>query len=499
MTGPEDQGGRVIFADTKRNLADEQKTTLTSVGVDIGSSTSHLVFSEVRLEQEAGRYVVADRGVLYESDILLTPYADSETIDADALRAFIEDQYRWARLTPDDIDTGALILTGVALRQKNARMIGDLFSVETGKFVSVSAGDRLEAAMAAYGSGAAVNSELTGATVMNVDIGGGTTKIAICRDGQIADLTAVDIGARLIAADETGRIVRLEEAGKRLAQAAGIHLSLGEPVAEGAFSAIASGMADRLMEIILQKELSDQTTALHRIPPIGWHGRVDAVTFSGGVSEFIYGYGDGPGGDVGPALAIAVRSRAEEAGLRVMEPVESIRATVVGASQYSIQLSGTTIFVDPPEILPLRNVPVIAPALSLGTGDIDADAVATVIGQSLIRFELDKTDGPAALCFDWTGSAGFGRVDAFLTGVENGMAPILSDNRPLILVCAGDIGRVFGRHAREERGRSGPVVSIDGIELKEFDYIDIGAPLAGSAAVPVVIKSLLFPGAARRH
>lgn len=493
MTDTE-EGGRVVFARSQRNLADTEETTLTSVGVDIGSATTHLVFSSVVMEQRDGRYEVADRAVLFDSDILLTPYSDEDTIDADALGEFIAEQYRAASLTPDDIDTGALILTGVAVRRQNARAIGELFAVETGKFVSVSAGDHLEAAMTAYGSGATLNSELTGATVMNIDIGGGTTKIAICAAGKIVDLTALDIGARLIALDAEGRISRIEKAGKRLAAEIGLDLEPGMALTREQHEALANRMADRLMEVISFDTLSPGTEALMRLPPITWRGRIDVVTFSGGVSEFIYGHDDRNFGDLGPALGKAIHSRVTQAGFLIMEPVEGIRATVVGASQYTIQLSGTTIFVTPEDILPLRNVPVIAPDFALGDEKLDIAGIAKAIGEALLRFDLADGEKPVAVCFDWLGSASYRRAHDFLQGVTQGLSHLLSSGHPLVLVCEGDIGKMFGLHAAEELKIAAPIVSIDGIALEVFDFIDIGAMLPGSGAVPVVIKSLLFPG-----
>jgi ethanolamine utilization protein EutA len=489
-----EEGGRVVFARSQRNLADTEETTLTSVGVDIGSATTHLVFSSVVMEQRDGRYEVADRAVLFDSDILLTPYSDEDTIDADALGEFIAEQYRAASLTPDDIDTGALILTGVAVRRQNARAIGELFAVETGKFVSVSAGDHLEAAMTAYGSGATLNSELTGATVMNIDIGGGTTKIAICAAGKIVDLTALDIGARLIALDAEGRISRIEKAGKRLAAEIGLDLEPGMALTREQHEALANRMADRLMEVISFDTLSPGTEALMRLPPITWRGRIDVVTFSGGVSEFIYGHDDRNFGDLGPALGKAIHSRVTQAGFLIMEPVEGIRATVVGASQYTIQLSGTTIFVTPEDILPLRNVPVIAPDFALGDEKLDIAGIAKAIGEALLRFDLADGEKPVAVCFDWLGSASYRRAHDFLQGVTQGLSHLLSSGHPLVLVCEGDIGKMLGLHAAEELKIAAPIVSIDGIALEAFDFIDIGAMLPGSGAVPVVIKSLLFPG-----
>src|SRR5258708_15629640 len=166
-------------------MAEEDRIVLTSVGVDIGSSTSHLLFSRLELERQDGRYITVKREMLYQSDILLTPYAGATTIDGASLVTFIDQQYAAAGLTRQDVDTGALILTGVALLRDNARAIADLFAGEAGRFVSVSAGDNLEATMAAHGSGAVARS-FAGGAVMNVELGGGATQVVIFRDGHSA-------------------------------------------------------------------------------------------------------------------------------------------------------------------------------------------------------------------------------------------------------------------------------------------------------------------------
>ena len=211
----EDQGGRVFFSSTGRSLEGEDEIVVLSVGVDIGSSTSHLVFSRIVLERLDSRYVVTERETFYASDILLTPYSAENTIDAEALGAFIEKEYADAKVDPDEIDTGALILTGVAVQRTNARAIGELFAKQAGKLVAVSAGDSLETVMAAYGSGAAARSIRDECVVMNVDVGGGTSKIAVCADGKVVDIAAVDVGARLVCLEPDGKITRVEEAGRR--------------------------------------------------------------------------------------------------------------------------------------------------------------------------------------------------------------------------------------------------------------------------------------------
>ncbi len=491
----EAEGGRVFFSSTGRSLVDEDEIVVLSVGVDIGSSTSHLVFSRIVLERLDSRYVVTKRETFYQSDILLTPYSTEgeETIDAAALGAFIEQQYKDAKVDPDEIDTGALILTGVAVRRRNARKIGELFARQAGKMVAVSAGDNLETVMAAYGSGAVARSIRDGKTVMNVDIGGGTSKIAVCADGKVIDLTAVDVGARLVCLDDNGRIARIEEAGRRFAAELGIKLELGAPLPAEHARDLAARMADRLFEALRAGSPTVGGSGLCRLDPLSHNGPIHEITFSGGVSEYIYARETMTFGDLGVLLAQEIRSRVEGWGPAIEPSNEGIRATVVGASQYTTQVSGSTIYVSPMETLPLRNVPVIAPTLPLDAEVIDAAVVSSAIKAVLRRLDLGAGDTPVALFVPWSGSATFQRLDAFCKGAVDGLSDVLARGHPLVLAGDGDVGGLLGIHLREEMRIGNAIVSVDGLELKDFDYIDIGVMLPTSGAVPVVIKSLIFP------
>ena len=489
----EAQGGRVFFSSTGRTFGEEDELCVLSVGVDIGSSTSHLVFSRIVLERLDSRYVVTERESFYQSDILLTPYAAEEEIDAAALGAFIARQYQDAKIEPDEIDTGALILTGVAVRRRNARAIGELFAAQAGKMVAVSAGDSLETVMAAYGSGAAARSIRSGSPLMNVDVGGGTAKIAVCADGKVIDVTALDVGARLVVLDGDGRIVRLEEAGRRFGAELGLRLEPGVVLGDREARALAARMADSLFEAMRGGSPRAGGAELLRLDPLSFRGEVADVSFSGGVSEYIYGGEAKAFGDIGPQLATEVRARLRDWGPELARPEARIRATVIGASQYTMQVSGSTIFVSPLETLPLRNVPVIAPELALGAETIDSAAVAAAIRAALKRLDLGDGASPVALFVPWRGSATFRRLDDFCKGVADGMAAVLARGHPVVLAGDGDVGGLIGIHCCEEMKLANPIVSIDGLELKEFDYIDIGSILDTSGAVPVVIKSLIFP------
>lgn len=497
MTTLEEQGGgRIFFSSTGRSLVEEDEIVVLSVGVDIGSSTSHLVFSRIVLERLDSRYVVSARETFYQSDILLTPYSAAEDIDAQALGAFIARQYQDANVDPDEIDTGALILTGVAVRRRNARNIGELFARQAGKMVAVSAGDSLETVMAAHGSGAVARSIRDKATVMNIDVGGGTSKIAICCDGRVSDVTAVDVGARLVCLDAHGQVVRLEEAGRRFGAELGLDLEVGRQLSPEGGRRLAALLANKLFEAAMGGSPSLSGGGLLRLDPLTGSTSIDQVTFSGGVAEYIYGREAQSYGDLGAALAHEIRARIPRFGAKLERSNEGIRATVIGASQYTTQVSGSTIFVSPFEALPLRNVPVIAPALALDAEEIDAAAIAGAIGTVLRRLDLIDTDTPVALFVPWRGSATFQRLENFCRGVIAGLAGVLARGHPLVLAGDGDVGGLMGIHLREELGLSNPIISVDGLELKEFDYIDIGTMLPNSGAVPVVIKSLIFPASA---
>lgn len=481
------EGGRIFFSGAGRSLIEEDEIQLTTVGVDIGSSTSHLMLSRISLERLDTRYVVADREVLHASDILLTPYTTEGDIDAAALGRFVDASFAKAGVSRDEVDTGALILTGVAVRRRNARAIGTLFAREAGKFVAVSAGDRLETLMAAHGSGSVAASR-RGHTVLCVDVGGGTTKIAVCRGGTVIALTAVEAGARLVVTDEADRVVRLEDFGARIAAEIGHPLALGDVCGRRLRVRLGLAMAQRIGQAIQGIANPDHL----RLPQLPEGLRFDGVVFSGGVSEYIYGQEAQRFGDLGPDLAFALRDLAGALDLEVIPQMGGIRATVIGASQHTIQVSGSTVYLDPPEVLPLRNIATVRPKLDLGE-DVNPIAVARSIRAALIDHDLASGRVPVAVALDWLGSATFQRLDGLCRGLVAGLADVLAEEHPLVVMADGDVGGLIGMHCRENELLDNAIVAIDGITLSDFDFVDIGEVIRSTGSVPVVVKSLLFP------
>jgi ethanolamine utilization protein EutA len=475
-----ENGGRVFFARARRAPDIDSEIRLISVGVDIGSATSHLAFSRLVLVRRGNGAQLIRRELLHESGVILTPFRDVETIDAERLGAFIAGEYTLAGIDPPSIDTGALILTGLAAARQNARAIGEIFAAQAGRFVAVAAGDALETTLSAHGSGAVAASAQEG-VVINLDIGGGTSKVARCVAGRLESLTALNIGARLVLFDAQRRVAHLEPQAVALLTEAGLAWLVGDTPPPVDIAKLATTMVRSLIEVCGGSALSALTSGLLRLPPLPYAAPPAVITVSGGVAEYLR-HDDTPDfGDLGHALADALRNTLGAfTPWRVAD--QALRATVIGASQFSVQLSGNTIFVDPPEALPMASVPVICPLI-----DYDRLDPAQITDAVLAARRRLSVEGVAvAVAYDFQGDATHHRLSAFCAGMSEALP-----GQALVLVGRGDVGGLIGAELRWA-GRAGPIVSIDGISLAELDFIDIGALLQVSGGVPVVVKSLVF-------
>ena len=256
-------------------------------------------------------------------------------------------------------------------------------------------------------------------------------------------------------------------------------------------------MADRLFEAMRGGAPKLGDTGLLRLDPLAWRGKVDEVTFSGGVAEYIFGWEQGSFGDLGALLGEEIRKRVDAWGVRLEPPTEGIRATVIGASQYTTQVSGSTIFVSPLGTLPLRNMPVIAPALALDARDDRRRRDRRARSQAVLRrLDLGEPTGRSRCSCRGAARRRSSGSTRSAAASPAGSRACWQRGLPIVLAGDGDVGGLIGIHFREEMKLANPIVSIDGLELKEFDYIDIGEMLESSGAVPVVIKSLIFPTSA---
>jgi ethanolamine utilization protein EutA len=474
---------------------------LTSVGIDIGSAGTQVIFSRLHMrrmsEDLSSRYFVVRRETLYQSPVALTPYLDESRIDEQAIARIIDEAYAGAGLHPDVIDTGSVILTGEALRRENARAIGELLAEIGGEFVCAGAGHHMEAMLAAYGSGAAQASHERDAHLLNIDIGGGTTKLALIEHGRVAQTAAVHIGGRLVVVDEQGVITRLDPAGARLARMAGLEWALGSKTLEKELDTLAEWMAEALCEALL----SGRHGELYLTERLGSLEGIGGVMFSGGVGEYVYGREQRDFGDLGRRLGLALRRRVDQGRLpwALLPAGECIRATAFGASEYSVQLSGNTVYVSQPgELLPRKNLQVLQPQFRLPEL-IDPESLAVAIRAHLAAFDVVEGETELALALRWRGAPSYERLSAFARAITLSLKNTISKARPVYLILDGDIAQTLGGILKEDWAIASEVLAIDGIALRDFDYIDLGRIRMPSRTVPVTIKSLVFSEDPREH
>lgn len=478
-------------------LWEADNVDLVSVGIDIGSSGTQVVFSRIWLQRLSdnlsSRYVVVNREQLYQSPVSLTPYAEGLSIDAHALGHIIDDAYVEAKLEPGDVDTGAVILTGEALRRDNAHSIAHVLAHHGGEFVCTMAGHHIEAMLAAYGSGAAWASNELGQRVLNIDIGGGTTKFAVIQGGRVLETAAIHVGGRLHVYDEGDKLIRLEPAGRALAADTGLDWSLGSPTTEAERDRLATLMADAIVAAVAGPTPPESVRRLFLTDPLADLSGIDGVMFSGGVSEYVYANEERDFGDMGRRLGekLAAMAAAGKLPWPMLPAGSGIRATALGLSEYSVQLSGNTIFAsDVDRALPRRNLRVVQPDIALPE-TIDPTAVAGAIIGHIEKYEFN-TGEPLAYALRWQGLPTYRRIRALAEGIGMALAPAITGHAPIYVVLDGDIGRTLGQILRDELNVTAPLVIADGVQLASFDFIDLGKMRSPSNTVPITIKSLLF-------
>ena len=473
----------------------QESVELNTIGIDIGSSTSHLLFAKVTLQRQSqglsSRFVVTKREVVWRSPIMLTPFVTDGTIDAHALDHFIHDAYKQAGMKRSDVDSGAVILTGEAIKRKNARAIDELFAHEAGKFVCATAGHKLECTLAAHGSGAVALSRERQCTVLHVDIGGGTTKLALIEKGVIKSVSAFAVGGRLLAADSKGEWTRVDQSTWLVAKELGIATdskTLSDPANR---QRNAHRLAELCVDQIVGAQLDDLGHQLELTEPLIRSSAPEAITFSGGVSEYIFETETREFGDIAKTLAMETRRLLQERSkVTVVDPGNRIRATVIGASQFTVQVSGKTIFLSSEDVLPVHNVPVVHLDLDL-SGEIKPDEVAALIIQKTEQLDI-PAGGRMAVSFTFAGDPEYQRLYAMAQGILKGSAPKGKRNDLLLLMIDGDVGKSMGNLLMKELDFPSDLVSIDGVQLQELDYVDVGELISPPGVVPVVIKSLLF-------
>ena len=449
--------------------------TLLSVGIDVGTSTTQIVFSTLHLRDRGGRFTAPDvaitkKEVTYCGAIHETPLHGDSLIDAQALRNIVESEFAQAGIALGATDTGAVIITGESARRENAAAVIAELSGFAGEFVVATAGPDLESRIAGQGSGAQAYSEQHNLRVANFDIGGGTTNIAVFDCGRLITTACYDIGGRLLRFDTQGRLTYISEHAKQLAQSIGLRFSLSQMPGMADLRCLAQVMAQQL-EIAVAPLLTQNSH----------------IQFSGGVADCIYnsGHADFAFGDFGVLLGQAVR-KSHLFGYRMVVPSETIRATVIGAGSYTTTLSGSTIGYSDAALFPLKNLPVYALSSEQEANAFDYGNPGN-LAQELRDFARETDASCIAVAFEGKPNPGWQELKRFAQALAQSMG-----SAPWVFLAKHDMGKALalalGSHAQDK-----PVIALDGIDARQpHGYIDIGKPLMNGQVVPVVIKTLLF-------
>ncbi|WP_122089255.1 ethanolamine ammonia-lyase reactivating factor EutA [Halalkalicoccus subterraneus] len=458
---------------------------LTSVGIDVGTTTTQVVVSELEVRTPAGegKLEIVSCEIRYRGAIHETPLSDSETVDIDAVAGIVEGEFAAAGVERSGIDTGAVIVTGETARTENAEPLVHRIASEGGEFVAAAAGPALEAILAGRGSGAATRAREHGEVVANADVGGGTTNIALFDPEGVLDTRCLDVGGRLVRFDSVGAIASVSEPIRELADGLGIALELGQEPSAKDLDRLTDAMADYVLDAVTGPPFSDRTESLSigALPtdPV----RIDAVAFTGGVGRLVRSEPVSPTeyGDIGPTLAASIRERAAEAPVVDLE--ETIRATVIGAGTRTTELSGRTVDIDA-SVLPLRNLPVVSVA---ELGENPENRLRAVRTEATERYGSD----PVVLAIEDVGSLTYDRLTEVAAAIARAWIDEAGETDPVCVLtrqnCAKALGQALGRRCE---GRA--LVVIDEVGATEGEYLDIGRPVDGSETVPVVVKTLAF-------
>lgn len=466
---------------------------ILSVGVDVGSSTSHLVFSNLLLKRDqrsvTRRFNIEKRNVIYEGRIVHTPFLNDKTIDIKKLTDFFKEEYERAGIDPADIQTGAVIVTGESARKKNARQIAEALSSDAGEFVAATAGPNFESLIAAMGSGAAARSKGDGKTILSCDIGGGTSNIAVTRNGETLSTSCISVGGRLLGVDAKGKIWRLDEPAATVMADIGLKHQIGDRISKKDIDKVATKFAEILFEVITGPASSPLARQLMQTDDLIFPNRIDEYAFSGGVAELMYG-GLNNFDDIGHILADKIKLLTPNLAVPVVELQNKIRATVIGAGAYSLSISGCSGFKDDKISFPIRNVPVMR---------VDADQsrlseahVISRIKASFQRFDLSEGDEVIALYFKDPVRVSYPQLELFARSIEAALPNTIDKKLPVILIFETDIACSVGNVIRRETRVKTNLLSLDELNLKEGDWIDIGEPLVDGQVFPVTVKSLVF-------
>jgi len=459
---------------------------LYSIGVDIGTSTTEIIISNIKISTSMGPSLlpttkIDETEVIYRSPVIFTPLISRDTIDFEQIREQVKAAMKESGIDKENIETGAVIITGETARKDNARQVNIWLSEFLGDFVVATAGPRLEAVLAGRGSGISEESKKRSRRIINLDIGGGTLNAAVFDCGTCTDSFAMDIGGRLIKLDDTGRVTYISDRIVHIITSHKLAIRQGETADIKVLERFCSYLADCCLQALGLREMKEGTLPLY-ITDFTIPKNLDFISISGGVGEYVGSLNESTEwfqyGDIGPLLGIKITQALAPYKSRLILPEEKIRATVIGAGSHSLSVSGSTVGVES-SILPMRNIPIVkCPAAASQWEDVFRST------RPLMELYEDEV---LAVSIKGEKSPGYRELKLLADQIARLYEGLKS---PVIVLLKEDFAKALSQMIRIHTPCSKPVICLDQIQVEEGDYIDIGSPIG--SAVPVVIKTLVY-------
>ncbi|MFC5527875.1 ethanolamine ammonia-lyase reactivating factor EutA [Cohnella yongneupensis] len=486
----------------------ERAEWLTSAGIDIGTSTTKLIVSRLKLARTSGalslpRYGIAARELLYASPIYSTPLLGEDEIDVPRIESILSKEFAKAGIRKQDLKSGAIIITGETATKANASRMIHLLAEQAGDFVVATAGADLEGMLAGKGAGADERSLAVKGAVANIDVGGGTANVAIFHRGKPVGTVTYRVGGSLIRLDPTGRISAISPSLMPWLQASRYRLKQEDTISfaecEALCKSLACAMIDDLIGIGVA-ENDERTRALLLGKPLQKAIPIEEWMVSGGIGSLMEmkhpanmaetaAYGD-----IGPLLAHSLKRVFIERGLRLVPAVQTVRATVIGAGMQSSEISGATVWLES-SLLPLRNLPVLKLAATAGMLESPVRLAETLEETMRLGAGLYGSDAspPFALAMSGISDISYAAMQSFADAFCSSYTRFFPKNGAAVVICDGDVAQAMGQALRKRTGGRPKVMCIDQIRVEHGDYIDLGEPISGMM-IPVVVKTLAWPG-----